>query len=57
MMKQADAVKQNALLKTPKKCKPQLLRSSPFYLPIPLVKGGGGAVRDQYMGIGELLMV
>ena len=53
-MKQADAVKQNALLKTPKKCK--LLRSSPFYLPIPLVKGGGG-VLDQYMGIGELLMV
>ena len=42
MMKQADAVKKNALLKTPKKCKPQLLRSSPFYLPIPLVKGGGG---------------
>ena len=55
-MKQADAVKQNALLKTPKKCKPQLLRSSRFYFPIPLVKGGGG-VLDQYMGIGESLMV
>ena len=59
--------KTNSLLERqrPKKCEPQLLRSLPLYLLIPLKKargwgwGGGGAVvvLNQYLGIGKPLIV
>ena len=47
-----------------KKCEPQLLRSLPLYLLIPLKKargwgwgGGAGVVLNQYLGMGKPLIV
>ena len=59
--------KTNSLLERQraKKCEPQLLRSLPLYLLIPLKKargwgwggGGAGVVLNQYLGIGKPLIV